>query len=717
MLKLTIGHRLALGFVSIAGLLAVMYGVTLWGNGQIRRAQMHASAALREAQLAQAQAEQYQSWRSRVESARADHDATLRAVSQALLNNQPLAGLVPVPGEAPLGKLLDCEQCAAMRRVEPDAAALLDKLSGEHDQLATALETLQEDWQVRHDGLAESLDDLQRTYVYWALKVANLIFVQSMMGEIVPEEPTDTALAQFKQSDTYKRFAPTMPTLAEAIDKALIEDRKLWDCAGELDMAALMSEWDKARTMYRDVIPPATKAIAVHLGDVIRAEQVILTAQRRATDHFSQNVSTVADQAAGSMKRIEHLLADRVAQAQQKVEASRESLAEATEQVTTSIAMMDRLSMIIALGAVLLAVGAGWLLTRIIVQPIRAVSERLKEIAHGDGDLTQRADDSRSDELGELARHFNQFVQNIHNIIAKLRRVGEEVVVAASQIASVSDQVSSSTSQQQQQVEQISAVIGQISQSIHDVAGQSEAVAGNAADAGQLARDGGAVVGRTIDDMRSIGSAVQAAAQRVEQLSARSDQIGQIIQLIDEIAEQTNLLALNAAIEAARAGAAGRGFAVVADEVRKLADRTTQATANVAEAIEGIQRETGSAIQVMQQGTAQVDTGLGQADEAGQSLQQIVEAAQQVAGKVQTIASAAVEQSAATEQVSSSVESIARIAQHTHEGVDQAIDAVQRLNDRAHQVQALLSHFKLNETTVPATQTAAEPTELAADNP
>jgi methyl-accepting chemotaxis protein len=417
------------------------------------------------------------------------------------------------------------------------------------------------------------------------------------------------------------------------------------------------------------------------------------------------------------MKRIEHLLADRVAQAQQKVEASRESLAEATEQVTTSIAMMDRLSMIIALGAVLLAVGAGWLLTRIIVQPIRAVSERLKEIAHGDGDLTQRADDSRSDELGELARHFNQFVQNIHNIIAKLRRVGEEVVVAASQIASVSDQVSSSTSQQQQQVEQISAVIGQISQSIHDVAGQSEAVAGNAADAGQLARDGGAVVGRTIDDMRSIGSAVQAAAQRVEQLSARSDQIGQIIQLIDEIAEQTNLLALNAAIEAARAGAAGRGFAVVADEVRKLADRTTQATANVAEAIEGIQRETGSAIQVMQQGTAQVDTGLGQADEAGQSLQQIVEAAQQVAGKVQTIASAAVEQSAATEQVSSSVESIARIAQHTHEGVDQAIDAVQRLNDRAHQVQALLSHFKLNETTVPATQTAAEPTELAADNP
>ncbi len=711
MLKLTIGHRLALGFVSIAGLLAVMYGVTLWGNGQIRRAQMHASSSLREAQLAQAQAEQYQAWRSRVESARADHDATIRAISQALLNNQSLDGLVPAPDQAPLAQLLQCDQCKAMRSAEPDTAPLLDKLTAESDQLALALDSLQEDWQVRHEGLAESLDDLQRTYVYWALKVANLIFVQSMMGEIVPEEPTDTALARFKESDTYKQFAPTMPGLVDAIDKALIEDRKLWDCAGELDMAALMSEWDKARTMYRDVIPPATKAIAVHLGDVIRAEQVILAAQHRATDHFSEKVSTAADRAAASMKQIERVLADRVDQAQQRVADSRQSLSEATEHVTASIAMMDRLSMIIALVAVLLAVGAGWLLTRIIVKPIRAVSRRLQEIAHGDGDLTQRADDSRSDELGELARHFNQFVQNIHNIIAKLRGVAEEVVVAASQIASVSDQVSSSTSQQQHQVKQISAVIGQISQSIHDVAGQSEAVAGNAADAGQLAKDGGAVVGRTIDDMRSIGTAVQAAAQRVEQLSARSEQIGQIIALIDEIAEQTNLLALNAAIEAARAGAAGRGFAVVADEVRKLADRTTRATAQVAQAIQGIQSETGSAIEVMRQGTAQVDTGLGQADQAGQSLQQIVQAAQEVAGKVQTIASAAVEQSAATEQVSSSVESIARIAQNTHEGVDQAIDAVQRLNDRAHQVQELLSRFKLNETAGLAEQTQQASTE------
>ncbi len=711
MLKLTIGHRLALGFVSIAGLLAVMYGVTLWGNGQIRRAQMHASSSLREAQLAQAQAEQYQAWRSRVESARADHDATIRAISQALLNNQSLDGLVPAPDQAPLAQLLQCDQCKAMRSAEPDTAPLLDKLTAESDQRALALDSLQEDWQVRHEGLAESLDDLQRTYVYWALKVANLIFVQSMMGEIVPEEPTDTALARFKESDTYKQFAPTMPALVDAIDKALIEDRKLWDCAGELDMAALMSEWDKARTMYRDVIPPATKAIAVHLGDVIRAEQVILAAQHRATDHFSEKVSTAADRAAASMKQIERMLADRVDQAQQRVADSRQSLSEATDHVTASIAMMDRLSMIIALVAVLLAVGAGWLLTRIIVKPIRAVSRRLQEIAHGDGDLTQRADDSRSDELGELARHFNQFVQNIHNIIAKLRGVAEEVVVAASQIASVSDQVSSSTSQQQHQVEQISAVIGQISQSIHDVAGQSEAVAGNAADAGQLAKDGGAVVGRTIDDMRSIGTAVQAAAQRVEQLSARSEQIGQIIELIDEIAEQTNLLALNAAIEAARAGAAGRGFAVVADEVRKLADRTTRATAQVAQAIQGIQSETGSAIEVMRQGTAQVDTGLGQADQAGQSLQQIVQAAQEVAGKVQTIASAAVEQSAATEQVSSSVESIARIAQNTHEGVDQAIDAVQRLNDRAHQVQELLSRFKLNETAGLAEQTQQASTE------
>ena len=182
----------------------------------------------------------------------------------------------------------------------------------------------------------------------------------------------------------------------------------------------------------------------------------------------------------------------------------------------------------------------------------------------------------------------------------------------------------------------------------------------------------------------------------MQELGKRGEQIGQVIEVINDIADQTNLLALNAAIEAARAGEHGRGFAVVADEVRKLADRTTQATEEVAQSITAIQQETDTAVQRMRAGPERVTQGVELAGRAGASLEEIVAGAGDVAGLVQSIAAAAEQQSSASEEVSRNVESITAVASQAAEGAQQSAAASAQLSGKAEQLQQLVGRFTLS---------------------
>jgi len=187
---------------------------------------------------------------------------------------------------------------------------------------------------------------------------------------------------------------------------------------------------------------------------------------------------------------------------------------------------------------------------------------------------------------------------------------------------------------------------------------------------------------------------VGASATKMEELGKSSDQIGRIISVIDDIADQTNLLALNAAIEAARAGEQGRGFAVVADEVRKLAERTSNATKEIAQMIKSIQSETKNAVKAMQAGNMQVEQGLVTTAQAGESLGEIIQMAHQVGEMVLHIATAASQQSGATEEVSGNMEQISRISQDAAVGAQQTAKACHDLSGLALDLQSLVGQFK-----------------------
>ncbi len=353
------------------------------------------------------------------------------------------------------------------------------------------------------------------------------------------------------------------------------------------------------------------------------------------------------------------------------------------------------ISLSVLAGGVVLAIVLGVYSSRSLTRPIRGMVDRLKDIAEGEGDLTQRVDESRKDELGELGRWFNTFVKKIHDTVAQVASAVHEVAGAATEIAASSEQMSRNLEEQKAQTGQVSSAVEEMSCSVVEVARRSTEAAGNAESAGKQATDGGEVVRQTIDGMNAIAAVVRESATTVDELGKRGEQIGQIIEVINDIADQTNLLALNAAIEAARAGEHGRGFAVVADEVRKLAERTTQATEEVAASIQAIQGETASAVQKMNEGNSKVTTGVELAEQAGQALGSIVDGARNVASMIQSIAAAAEEQSAAAEQISRSIEQINHTSAQSAEGAGQSATAATQLSAMSERLRVLVGGFKL----------------------
>jgi methyl-accepting chemotaxis protein len=348
----------------------------------------------------------------------------------------------------------------------------------------------------------------------------------------------------------------------------------------------------------------------------------------------------------------------------------------------------------IAVGAITFGLFSAFVIARGITRPVNTVIDRLKDIAQGEGDLTRRLDLNRADEFGQLAHWFNQFVERVHNVMKQVAQTTTVVNSASSEIAAA-EQTATGLQLQSQQTHQVSAAVEELSATVADVAKKSEDAATAASTARADANQGGQVVSNTVNEMKQIAEEVGTSARSVNVLGQKSEEIGRIIDVINDIADQTNLLALNAAIEAARAGEHGRGFAVVADEVRKLSERTTKATEEVASSIRDIQDNTSSAVTLIESGSSRVTKGVELANSAGEALARIVEGSQTVGTMVTSIAAASTEQSAAAEQIARSVEQINAVTTEAAQGAQQSAQAANQLREQAEQLRLLVGSFKL----------------------
>ncbi|HEX2923064.1 MAG TPA: methyl-accepting chemotaxis protein, partial [Chloroflexota bacterium] len=270
-----------------------------------------------------------------------------------------------------------------------------------------------------------------------------------------------------------------------------------------------------------------------------------------------------------------------------------------------------------------------------------------------------------SDQAGAATQQIANTIQEVARGTQDESATLQETTASVEQLTRAIDQIAQGAQDQARSAGEVSAAMTQLNGSIKHVASASEDVAGATKEAQEAASSGVGSVQKTAAGMAAIKTSTTEAAAKIAELGNYSEQIGTIVETIDDIAEQTNLLALNAAIEAARAGEHGRGFAVVADEVRKLAERSSKSTKEIAVLISQVQAATHEAISATDQGAQEVDAGLHLAEEAGEALRSILNAVQGIAGQVSGIATAAEQMEAASTQVMNLIDSVSAVVEES----------------------------------------------------
>jgi len=310
------------------------------------------------------------------------------------------------------------------------------------------------------------------------------------------------------------------------------------------------------------------------------------------------------------------------------------------------------------------------------------------------GDLTVSLPVKSDDEIGQLSRGFNDAVENIRQLAANVIQSVYSTTIASECIAGNANQLSDGMVRQKSQIQDITHAIESMSAIITDNTHQASVAAQESEKASTDAQEGGAIVAETIAGMNGIANIVIQSADTVESLGSSSEQIGEIVQVIEEIADQTNLLALNAAIEAARAGEQGRGFAVVADEVRKLAERTQQATKQIALTIKRIQADTSEVVLAMRTGTEEVEKGKRTAAQAAQSLSRIIDRTSRVAQIISHLAAASERQAQTSTNIVERVEAINVVAHDAAQAAQQMNITADELNTLTTSLQDLVAQFR-----------------------
>lgn len=347
-----------------------------------------------------------------------------------------------------------------------------------------------------------------------------------------------------------------------------------------------------------------------------------------------------------------------------------------------------------ALACLALIFPAGMVIGRKVISRLKPVVAVADQAANGD--LTGRVPVTTADELGQISQSFNRFLDQLNNMLGQTANAAQSVAASAEELSANGAQVAGASKEQSSQSLQTASAVEEMSATANEMARNAKVMATTAQNLTGTAHKGGEVVANSITGMQTVAQTMDSSAEKINQLGQRSQEIGEIIRVIEDIAEQTNLLALNAAIEAARAGEQGRGFAVVADEVRKLAERTGKATKEIALVIETVLAGTEDAVKSMQAGTTEVQSGMNLVNEAGARLSEIVDGVQQVTDMVQQMAASIEEQTRTTEQIAGGVQSVAGLSQQNESNVQQVASASTALSSLASEMQNTLANFKLN---------------------
>jgi methyl-accepting chemotaxis protein len=370
------------------------------------------------------------------------------------------------------------------------------------------------------------------------------------------------------------------------------------------------------------------------------------------------------------------------------------------DQLESQLGDMNRAAMtqqlVGALIVLVLALATMLVIARSITGPIRQMVSLVNDIADGEGDLTKRLATRSVDELGELAKGINRFIDKLQGLLGDVLKTASEVNRHAGDTDRIARQTDTNLQHHQAEMEQMLTAVQEMSYVSQEVATHANNTADSAKQAQSAADQGKERFQQVIQSMHKVAAEAGKGAEVVEGLANDSAQITSILTVIQGIADQTNLLALNAAIEAARAGEQGRGFAVVADEVRKLAGNTQQAVQNTQELIEKIRQSSTNAVNAITQSQQLTHQAVSEADLAEEALGSIYKAISTINDMTYQIASAAEEQSSVSETVSGNLSKTNALANDIAQDATETAKASQALRQAADKLQQLLGQFRLS---------------------
>lgn len=338
---------------------------------------------------------------------------------------------------------------------------------------------------------------------------------------------------------------------------------------------------------------------------------------------------------------------------------------------------------------------AAFFIQRSIISKINSVVAILRDISSGDGDLRRRLPLHGKDEITELARCFNEFVEKLYLIVSDLVAMVGDVEKESVALAQLARENRQSATNQKVEIAQMVVAIKEMVAAIQSVSFSVSETAGLSHEADSIVVSGSGTVVTAAEKIEQLSQELKNSAQVIDNVKKETINIGSVLDVIRGVAEQTNLLALNAAIEAARAGESGRGFAVVADEVRVLASRTQESTKEIRQMIERLQKSALQAVTMMRSGNEQADNAVVHANMASQSLKTIANIVAIIRDKTNMVASATEQQTMSTQQIENNVGSIARMLQEADKDIESALNGSALLLDRSKKLVSVVGKFTI----------------------
>ncbi|CUS49480.1 MAG: chemotaxis signal relay system methyl-accepting signal transducer [Idiomarinaceae bacterium HL-53] len=342
----------------------------------------------------------------------------------------------------------------------------------------------------------------------------------------------------------------------------------------------------------------------------------------------------------------------------------------------------------------LLVAALHFLFNKMVVKPLSEVAGALENIASGEGDLTKRLTVNSEDEIGGVARSFNEFVDKIQQLVLTIQDTVKQAVRIAESVNNGTAAGRGYLEKQQIETDQVATAITQMASAAKEIAQSVQSTADAADGASNDAHKVSEIIQTSIASINQLSEQLNEATQVVGSLEDDVKGIVSVLEVIGSIAEQTNLLALNAAIEAARAGDQGRGFAVVADEVRALASRTQDSTAQTQSTVEKLQSSAKSAVQVMEQSQSQSQESVKHARSSGDSIQSILDSTGEITNMATQIATAVEQQSSVAEELSSNVNRIVEAGHDSLAQLQAMTQHAEEMQQTAEKLHQLARQFK-----------------------